>query len=121
MSLRFRNADLRPVLAEALANKCRVVLVKDEGVYWLSERGERLPSGYQKLLAYAVGCNPNVDSVDDWYELARNELGGDDFAEPFHMKDGIFHRILDSQDDLELVATATQLTLTVIAPESELS
>ncbi|WP_338807029.1 DUF3085 domain-containing protein [Pseudomonas chlororaphis] len=121
MSLRFRNADLRPVLAEALANKCRVILVKDEGVYWLSEHGERLPNGHQKLLAYAVGCNPNVDSVEDWYELARNELGGDDFAEYFDMQERIMRQILDSNDDLKLVATATKLTLTVIAPESERS
>ena len=39
MSLRFNGADLRPVLAEAEANKCRVVLVKDHGVYFLAERG----------------------------------------------------------------------------------
>ncbi len=57
MSLRFKGADLRPVLTEAEANKCRVVLVKDHGVYFLAERGERTPEGRQKLLAYAIGCN----------------------------------------------------------------
>jgi hypothetical protein len=29
MSLRFKGSDLRPVLAEAVANQCRVVLAKD--------------------------------------------------------------------------------------------
>ena len=31
MSLRFKGADLRPVLTEAIANQCRIVLVKDQG------------------------------------------------------------------------------------------
>lgn len=43
MSLRLKGAELRPVLAEALANRCRVILVKDHGVYFLAERGERRP------------------------------------------------------------------------------
>ena len=81
MSLRFKGADLRPVLAETEANKCRVVLVKDHGVYFLAERGERTSEGRQKLLAYAIGCNPDIDPFDDWWERARTELGGDDFAE----------------------------------------
>ena len=55
MSLRFKGADLRPVLTEAIANQCRIVLVKDQGVYLLAERGARRPDGRQQLLAYAVG------------------------------------------------------------------
>lgn len=66
MSLRFKSADLRPVLTEAIANQCRIVLVKDQGVYFLAERGERRPDGRQQLLAYAVGCNPDTDPFDDW-------------------------------------------------------
>lgn len=121
MALRFKGADLRSVLVEALANKCRVVLVKNDGVYWFSERGERLTRDRPKLLAYAIGCNPDIDPINDWYDLACAELGGGDFAEPFHLNHGVFSRILDSHDDLELVATATQLTLTAIAPDSERS
>lgn len=45
MSLRFKGSDLRPVLAEAVANQCRVVLAKDQGVYFLAEHGERRPDG----------------------------------------------------------------------------
>ncbi|CAI1237785.1 Protein of uncharacterised function (DUF3085) [Serratia ficaria] len=114
--LRFKGADLRPVLAEAAANKCRVVLVKDHGVYFLSERGERLPEGRQKLLAYAVGCNPDIDPFDNWWELSRAELGGDDFAEYLDLQDSVFIRILNSEDDLELSATPTQLCLKAIPP-----
>ena len=71
MPLRFRGSDLRPVLVEAVANQCRVVLAKDQGVYFLAERGERRPDGRVKLLAYAVGCDPETDPFDDWWELAR--------------------------------------------------
>lgn len=114
MSLRFKGSDLRPVLAEAAANQCRVVLAKDQGVYFLAEQGERRPDGRVKLLAYAVGCNPDTDPFDDWWELARAELGGDDFGEFFDPKDRVFTRILQSSDDLELSATSTYLSLAAV-------
>ncbi|OFU89176.1 MULTISPECIES: DUF3085 domain-containing protein [Stenotrophomonas] len=114
MSLRFKGSDLRPVLAEAIANQCRVVLAKDQGVYFLAEQGERRPDGRVKLLAYAVGCNPDTDPFDDWWELARAELGGDDFGEFFDPNDRVFTRILQSSDDLELSATSTHLSLTAV-------
>lgn len=43
MSLRFKGSDLRPVLAEAVANQCRVVLAKDQGVYFLAEQESAVP------------------------------------------------------------------------------
>lgn len=49
MTVRFKGTELRPVLAEAVANQCRVILVKDQGVYFLAERGERRPDGRQKM------------------------------------------------------------------------
>ncbi|URW83073.1 DUF3085 domain-containing protein [Alcaligenes sp. DN25] len=116
MSLRFKGSDLRPVLTEAIASQCRVILVKDHGVYFLAEQGERRPDGRVKLLAYAVGCNPDTDPFDNWWELARAELGGDDFAEYFDPKDRVFTRILHTADDLMLSATATHLSLEVAPP-----
>ncbi|HFO1314307.1 TPA: DUF3085 domain-containing protein [Pseudomonas aeruginosa] len=114
MTIRFKGADLRPVLTEALANQCRVILVKDQGVYFMAERGERRPDGRRKTIAYAVGCNPNADPFDDWWELARAEFGGDDFGEFFDLHDGVFARLLHGEDDLEVSATATHLSLQVV-------
>ena len=114
MTVRFKGTELRPVLAEAVANQCRVILVKDQGVYFLAEQGERRPDGRVKLLAYAVGCNPDVDGFDDWWELARAEFGGDDFGEFFDPKEGVFARILRGMDDLMLSATTTHLSLEVV-------
>ena len=70
--LRFVGNDLRLVLAEAKANRCRVILVKDHGVYIMSEIGVSNEQGQRKLLAYAVGCNPDKDDFDQWWELAPN-------------------------------------------------
>lgn len=116
MSLRFKGADLRPILAEAIANQCRIVLAKDQGVYFLAEQSERRPDGRVKLLAYAVGCNPDTDPFDDWWELARTELGGDDFGEFFDPREGVFARILHGGDDLILSATPAQLSLEAVPP-----
>ncbi|SDT86806.1 DUF3085 domain-containing protein [Pseudomonas orientalis] len=110
----FKGSDLKPVLAEAIANQCSIILVKDQGVYWLAERGERQANGRQKLIAYAVGCNPDVDAFDDWWALARNELGDDDFGEHFDPQSEAFTRIVNGEDDLELAATATHLTLRTV-------
>lgn len=116
MSLLFKGSDLKPVLAEAIANQCSIILVKDQGVYWLAERGERQANGRQNLIAYAVGCNPDVDAFDDWWALARSELGGDDFGEHFVPHSEAFTRILNAEDDLELAATATHLMLRTVSP-----
>ena len=114
MTVRFKGTELRPVLAEAVANQCRVILVKDQGVYFLAERGERRPDGRQKTIAYAAGCNPDVDAFDDWWELARAEFGGDDFGEFFDPQEGVFARILRSEDDLDVSAAVTHLSLQAV-------
>ncbi|MCW2478024.1 DUF3085 domain-containing protein [Candidatus Symbiopectobacterium sp. NZEC135] len=115
MTLRFKGAELRPVIAEAVTNQCRIILVKDYGVYWLAEHGEFHPDGRQKLIAYAIGCNPDVAPFDDWWERSRAEFGGDDFGEFFEPGDSVFTRILDGAGDLEVSATATQIFLQVVA------
>ncbi len=114
MTLRFKGAELRSVIAEAVANQCRIILVKDQGVYWLAEHGERHPDGRQKLIAYAVGCNPDIDPFDDWWERSRAEFGSDDFGEFFEPGDRVFTDILDGAGDLDVSATATHISLQVV-------
>lgn len=118
MSVRFKGSDLRPVLAEAVVNQCRIILVKDQGVYFLAECGERRPDGRQRAVAYAIGCNPDVDAFDDWWELGRAEFGGDDFAEFFDPQDRVFAIIQHGEGDLEVSATATHLSLQAVASTS---
>lgn len=47
------------MLSEAVANQCRDILVKDQRVYLLAERGGRRPDECQKLIAYPPRwCRP---------------------------------------------------------------
>lgn len=111
MTVRFKGAELRPVLAEAVANRCHIILVKDRGVYFMAERGENRPDGRRKTIAYAIGCNPDVDAFDDWWERAGAEFGDDDFGQFFDLQERVFASILHSEDDLEVSATATRLSM----------
>jgi hypothetical protein len=111
MPLLFKSKDLRPVLVEALTNQCRLILVKDRGVYFMSEKGERRADGRWKRIAYAVGCNPEVDPFDDWWHRANSAFGGDDFGEFLDPREGVFAHLLQSEDDLRVSATATHLNL----------
>lgn len=59
--LKFSAKDLKPVLLEARKNHCGVVLVKDHGIYIMSETGEITPRG--RKVAYAKGCHPEKDEA----------------------------------------------------------
>lgn len=116
--LRFAGIELRAVLSEARANDCRVILVKDHGVYFMSEAGENTTSGRRKLLAYAIGCNPDVDDFEQWWSLALSNLGGDDFSEYFDVNDSLLSSLWETGDDLIVRATDTHLYLEAVKPKS---
>lgn len=58
-----------------------IILVHDEGVYLMSNGEPRdvLPGSERSFVAQAAGCDPRRDA--DWYDTARDLVGGDDFAE----------------------------------------
>jgi len=117
--LRFRAKTLHPVLDEALTNQCNVILVKDHGVYFMSDVGATNDDGKRVALAYADGCNPDVDSFDDWWTLSRKECGGDDFGENFDANDPIFWKLLSSNADLLVKFTERHIFLTVDEHKSQ--
>jgi hypothetical protein len=114
MTVRFKGADLQAVLAEALANHCRLVLAKDQGAYFLSETGERRPDGRRKLLAYGVGCNPDADAFDDWWSRVNDEFGGDDFGEFFDPQAEVFALVARGGYDLDVSATETHFNFEAV-------
>ncbi|KVW44725.1 DUF3085 domain-containing protein [Burkholderia ubonensis] len=116
--LRFTAADLRPVLFEARARQCSVLLVKDHGVYFLADHGEADPSGYRRHIAYALECNPTKVAFDTWYDRAHAELGGDDFAEHFDANDSLFVRVANDGYDLTVRASSSHLLLEVVEPST---
>ena len=112
--LQFAGIELRAVLSEALANDCRIILVKDHGVYLMSEVGETTPNGSRKVLVYATGCNPDLDEFEQWWNVAISELGGDDFSEYLDVSDGLLTELLETGDDLIIRATDTHLYLEIL-------
>ncbi|UQS92847.1 DUF3085 domain-containing protein [Pseudomonas chlororaphis subsp. piscium] len=115
MMLRFRGATLLPVLKEAQANQCQLIMVKDEGGYFMSQIGKKDHTGRHKLLCYADGCNPDTESFDDWWDRSRQECGGDDFGEFFDLSDDIFQRLLADGNDLFVIVTSSEIRLHVEA------
>lgn len=112
--IRFTGTELQAVLAEAGINGCRVILVKDHGVYLMSEIGESKPEGGRKRIAYVTGCNPKIDDFESWWYRARDEFGGDDFVEYFNVHDPVLAALRGTSGSLLLEATPTHLCLAAV-------
>jgi len=95
-----------------------LILVKDRGLYLLSSGRPGLqdssdPTGIRQHVVYAFGCNPDVN--DDWYEFVRMGCGGDDFAIPLELDDGIVEAMRQTtQGSLVLKIDPEQIEITVI-------
>ena len=97
-TLKFNAAEVRRLVehskgkehpaenyGQPLDMKEYLYLVHDQGVYLMSGAKEHLklnddqnfPS--RSFVAYAEGCDPKDE---DWYEVSRQMVGGDDFGEP---------------------------------------
>ena len=89
----------------------RLLFVHDQGVYLMSggaERDEKEPGQQSSYCAYAEGCDPEKDS--DWWETARNLVGGDDFVETLEVDES--WRALLEQNELMLVqVTPTEISV----------
>jgi hypothetical protein len=67
-----------------------------------------------KLLAYAVGCNPDTDPFDDWWELCAPNWAATTSASTSTEGRRLHAHPAHRQDDLMLSATATHLSLEVV-------
>jgi hypothetical protein len=110
----FHFQDLRPVIQEALDNQCQLLLVKDHGLYFMSEKGPMSPQTKRRLVAYAGGFNPDTVEFDDWYDRLREICGGDDFSETISVTSSPFQDVLRHQMDLEVAFTPTQYEMCAI-------
>ncbi len=111
----FKQADLLPVLKEAVSHQCKLILVKDHGVYFISEEGEMTAdSKSKKHIAYAQGCNPEIDSFDDWWERGIGEMGGDDCAEYLSPNDDVFQLVLGGGYDLNVSVSEVAIELAAV-------
>lgn len=83
--LKFRKQEVLNVIEHSIKNstdKPQILLVGDEGVYIMT-------GGPKKgaPIAYALGCDPEKDEFDDWWELKRATFGGDDGVEHLGAED----------------------------------
>lgn len=104
----FTAQSLIPVIEEARKNNCTLLLVKDHGVYIMSVKGKRDEHG-QRLLSFAQGCNPRND--DNWYDYAREIMGGDDCCDHLNSSDRVFDIVLADKKDLKVNVAKTRLDL----------
>lgn len=107
----FLNTNIKPVVEEARANKCKLILVKDDGLYFIPEIGERNESGRYINIAFAEGFDPDKVDFDDWYDLLRASVGGDDFGEEVDATSPVFTEVIENQKDIFVTFTDTQFTI----------
>ena len=110
----FKATTLRPVIQEAIDNHCQLLLVKDDGLYFMSEDGSLSPETKRRQVAYAEGFNPAIVAFDDWYDRLREICGGDDFGEVISPDDAVMQAVLKYHANLRVSFTETSLTITAV-------
>ena len=66
--------------------KPALLLVGDQGVYFMSNAKLDLPKGQRHDVAYAVEANPNEVPFDDWWDAKNRSFGGDDGVEVIELE-----------------------------------
>ncbi|MGU9648499.1 DUF3085 domain-containing protein [Salmonella enterica] len=108
-SVIFKAETLIPVIQEAMSNKCSVFIVKDHGLYMMSEQGKLdQNTGKRLTLSYAEGFNPDLIEFDDWYYELKEVCGGDDFCETLPVTDSVLQSVIRHNADLKVSFTPTQ-------------
>lgn len=98
----FKAEKLIPVIEEAIRNHCDIFLVKDHGLYMMSDEGLSDNTGCRQTVCYAEGFNPETD---DWYDNLYCLCGGDDFAERIEPDDVVISSILTHKYDVAVSFT----------------
>ena len=123
MKFTFPNTDLRKVVSQAFqywpeTNKLyheedeqppSLWLVGDNGVYIMSNaKLDVLP-----VVCYANECNPETMDFDDWYEVKREDYGGDDGADNLCIHSETLDAILKENIDIEVELSGDKSSMTI--------
>lgn len=111
----FRAKDVRALIQHAPkgATSIPVFFVHDQGIYLMlnereipgfhvEDRPENEEAPRQRPLAYALGTNPEQDTQEgdmDWWEYARELVGGDDFAESLTLEGELLAELVSGQPE----------------------
>ncbi len=114
ITLRFLNADMRRVIAEAVTQHCCLALVRADSVYWQVDRRTAWFGGQPVLVAYSEGCDPACAPYADWLARARTALGLEPGIERFDPHERIFQWLLTRDDDLDVCVQSDCLLLRAV-------
>lgn len=108
----FTAKNLKTVLQEVREHQCALLLVKDQGVYLMAEKGEMRPEKGRHV-AYAEGCDPNQsDDPGDFYQWINHYCGGDDFGEVLSLEPEMQALILSGEANICIELTEQHLKMT---------
>jgi hypothetical protein len=113
-TLRFPASALATVIAEVEENCCDLLLVKDEGVYVMAEKG-LLQQG-KRQIAYADGFDPaTAADAGEFYDMVRTACGGDDFCDHLTLTPQLLDVLRSVAADLVIELTPTSFTVSAEA------
>jgi hypothetical protein len=104
----FKKSDVETLIKKLSPND-KVTLAGDHGVYLMSFAEKTLKENEKRTVAYAVGCNPDMD--EDWYDTKGIKYGGDDGADDLCAAWEISH-LLRSRKELLVVITENTVEVT---------
>lgn len=115
----FDLKEVEDISKASIKNKTKTYLVKDTGLYIMTDGPDGKNAKESGLVVYAKGCNPDTD--EDYYENSRFLAGGDDFGEEINLDAWLTARkkqinalgIKKNLDKFILKITETEITLLV--------
>jgi len=127
----FKGAEVRKLLDDSRKAKERTVpyvgvvkgtpvgliLVKDDGVYLLSNSNSKETPATTGLIAYAKGYDApskldRLDARGEQYDKIRRDVGGDDFGEAVNISDATDKLIVPGMDFI-LYLTPNKITIQI--------
>lgn len=111
MSILFYSSVAIPIIKMAREHDCRIMLVKDGGVYLMVNTHNKMSIGYAK------NCNPDIDP--DYFDYARRHLGGSDFFESFDPNDKLFDWVINYQLNLQIAMKGKKILFSAVRGESD--
>lgn len=122
--LKFDREQLAALLAKLPDDSAKIILVKDQGIYLMSQNEPRpanapevVGGGFHHTVVYAKDYDPK-DGEKVW-EKCRAAVGGDDFVETVDTKKEFLKVLADSEGDILVSVTQSLISVSYLPKMSE--
>lgn len=97
----------------------KLLFVHDQGVYIMSNgiprdiiyvNNDTAGGEERNYISYAEGCDPRVGTFDEWYNMSRDLVGGDDFVELINLDQDFLEKCRD-YEELHVDLSPTQMAV----------